>query len=155
MKQKLPPEEKSVATVIPMTFRLVSINILSFSIKNEDKIIKESDIVFEIGLENKTETKNNSIEVFTLVKVFSDKNKKTELGEVKTSNLFEIQNLDKLVVIEDKQSKLPEVLLASIIGISISNTRGILFAKAAGTVLSKAIIPVLNPTELIRNIIKK
>lgn len=135
---------------LPISFRLTNISILSFSVKNAVKVNEINNSVFEIGVTNNTNLSKNKIDVIILVKIFLDKTKKIELGEVKTSNMFEIKDLKKHILVENKKSKLPEVLLATIVGISVSNTRGILIAKAAGTILSNAIIPVINPTELIR-----
>lgn len=150
-KQKTLHKEKT-SKPLKIKLRLTSVKILSFSIKNELRIKEDNNMVFEIGVTNNTNLNKSSIEIIILVKIFLDKTKKIELGEVKTSNIFEVMNLKKHIRVEDKKNTLPEVLLASIVGISISNTRGILIAKAAGTVLSNAVIPVINPSELIRSL---
>lgn len=151
MSPKKPLKKSDKESRSSISFRLISINILSFSIKNEDVPKKKLEFVFELGIQTKTDLKKNIMEILTFIKVFSDKSKKIEMGEIRTSNSFLIENMKDVIIIESGKEKIPEMLLASLVGISISNTRGILFARAAGTILANAIVPVINPTELIRS----
>lgn len=143
------PKEK-LKKPLSFSFKLISINILSFSLKNEQNLKNESNFVFGIGVQDKINIDKNTIEVITTVIIYSDKTKKTEIGDLKTSNIFEVKDMKMHIQKEDNIIGFPKVILASLVGISISNTRGILVAKAAGTALAKAIIPIINPTNMLR-----
>jgi hypothetical protein len=129
--------------------KIISINIIGNEIMSKKIISKKFG--FELGFKSNIIQSKSLIAIFTNVKVYSDKEAKILLGEIKTFNLFRIKNLSKFLIKEENKFKIPEFLLASLLGISISNTRGILVAKASGTILENAIIPVLNPTAIIRN----
>lgn len=136
-----------------ISLRLSSLKILSFSVNNDSKLKSIKNIIFSLGVKMKIDSNNNRVEVVVIVKVFSEKTKKTEIGEVITSNTFEVKNLKRHIKDSNENfNTIPFNLASSIVGISVSNTRGILITKAAGTILSDAIIPIINPSELIKNI---
>lgn len=149
MKKENSQLNPKVNKEISISFKLETVSVLSFSVRNEVQIKNEKNIVFEIGVANKTNTLKSIVEIIILVKVYSDNSKKNEIGELRTLNTYKVKDLKKLIKSENNKIELPKVLLASIIGISVSTARGILIAKSAGTILSKAVIPVINPTELI------
>jgi len=69
------------------------------------------------------------------------------LAEVQVENLFEVQDLQKFMT-NTGIVILPNVLISSIVGISLSHARALLSKNTAGTSFQEIIIPITNPTEV-------
>jgi hypothetical protein len=148
MEQKI---ENQNVTVI---YSLNNCKILSFSSIYNKEIEKNNFIhnfTFEINHTRTIKPENNTIEIYLNIIVFLEPEKKTFLGEISTLNIFGINNFDEVIQREGEGFKSPLILMAMFLGLSLSNTRGMLLGKAAGTCLQNAILPVINPTEFILN----
>lgn len=87
----------------------------------------------------------NQLEIIYSTIVFSDEQKNKKLGEITAIGEFEILNLDELK--QGENAVVPTELLAMYVGIMIATVRGMLIVKSAGTILERAIIPILNPMD--------
>lgn len=104
---------------------------------NKDKIQFE----FNIGMNLDLVKKNIHIDLST--QLFADEEKKINLGFLKTSGDFEVANIEDIV--KGYEGKVPNVILASLIGVLLSTSRGFLILKSEGTIMEGVIMPIMNP----------
>lgn len=139
-------------------FSIKGILVTKFSLDLKEELIKRqaqepnfNEYTFEVNVLNQGYIKENILNSMISMKVFLDKEKKTELGNISISNIFEINKLNEFVNEKENSLNLPDSFEASIIGISLSHTRAIFVTKCAGTFLQNAVMPVLNPTGFLKN----
>lgn len=139
-------------------FTIKGILVTKFSLDLKEELIKRqaqepnfNEYTFEVNVLNQGYIKENILNSMISMKVFLDKEKKTELGNISISNIFEINKLNEFVNEKENSLNLPDSFEASIIGISLSHTRAIFVTKCAGTFLQNAVMPILNPTEFLKN----
>lgn len=90
---------------------------------------------------------DNSISIKLVIIVFRDKDKFT-LMQLSTSTVFEIQGMGQII---DQQAKnlselfTPKDLAATLVGISYSTSRGLLYARLKGTEFSSLLLPIVDP----------
>lgn len=139
-------------------FSIKGILVTKFNLDLKEELIKRqaqepnfNEYTFEVNVLNQGYIKENILNSMISMKVFLDKEKKTELGNISISNIFEINNLNEFVNEKENSLNLPDSFEASIIGISLSHTRAIFITKCAGTFLQNAVMPILNPTEFLKN----
>jgi len=139
-------------------FTIKGILVTKFSLDLKEELVKRqaqepnfNEYTFEVNVLNQGYIKENILNSMISMKVFLDKEKKTELGNISISNIFEINNLNEFVNEKENSLNLPDSFEASIIGISLSHTRAIFVTKCAGTFLQNAVMPILNPTEFLKN----
>lgn len=81
-----------------------------------------------------------------------DATAKTEVGEIRTETVFKIKQLAKLLTNSpEMEPAMPAPIGGTMIGLAYSTTRGQLLALGAGTILSRAFLPVVNPVQLLQN----
>lgn len=138
-------------------FSIKGILVTKFSLDLKEELIKMqaqepnfNEYTFEVNVLNKGYIKENILNSMISMKVFLDKEKKTELGNINILNIFEINNLNEFVNEKENSLNLPDSFEASIIGISLSHTRAIFITKCAGTFLQNAVMPILNPSEFLK-----
>lgn len=138
-------------------FSIKGILVTKFSLDLKEELIKMqaqepnfNEYTFEVNVLNQGYIKENILNSMISMKVFLDKEKKTELGNISISNIFEINNLNEFVNEKENSLNLPDSFEASIIGISLSHTRAIFITKCAGTFLQNAVMPILNPSEFLK-----
>lgn len=138
-------------------FSIKGILVTKFSLDLKEELIKMqaqepnfNEYTFEVNVLNQGYIKENILNSMISMKVFLDKEKKTELGNINILNIFEINNLNEFVNEKENSLNLPDSFEASIIGISLSHTRAIFITKCAGTFLQNAVMPILNPSEFLK-----
>lgn len=138
-------------------FSIKGILVTKFSLDLKEELIKMqaqepnfNEYTFEVNVLNQGYIKENILNSMISMKVFLDKEKKTELGNINILNIFEINNLNEFVNEKENSLNLPDSFEASIIGISLSHTRAIFVTKCAGTFLQNAVMPILNPSEFLK-----
>ncbi len=62
---------------------------------------------------------------------------------------FIINNLKENIEIKERSFKLPDNVLATLLGISISSARGIIIAKTAGAFINKYYLPIFDPKSIL------
>jgi len=140
-----------------ITFSIKGILVTKFSLDLKDELIKQqiqkpefNEYSFEVNVVNQGYIKENILISMINMKVFLDKEKNTELGNISISNIFEINDLKNFLDQDKNILNLPNSFEASIIGISLSHTRAIFVTKCAGTFLQNAVMPILNPSEFLK-----
>lgn len=76
---------------------------------------------------------------------------KISLLDYKGTFDFHIKNLNNILKIEKDGTNFPDVILETVLGISISSGRGIIIAKTAGSFVNKFYLPILDARELLKN----
>ncbi|MFC5270988.1 hypothetical protein [Adhaeribacter terreus] len=129
---------------------------------NVNDISEESFTVKDIETYNFNINAESSMTEKHLIRIIMDVSISTNikgidypLGKMKTQHIFQIKNIEELLSLNQDSEKankshvdLPDVIGATLIGLSYSDTRGMLISRAAGTILSKVILPVINPNRL-------
>ncbi len=124
-----------------------------FNFKNEfDKAKATFKIEMKMGI-------FEELEIFDLILEIVYKNieegKEYDLFGITTSHKFRILNLmQQLTKDENGQYKIPNQVLASLLGISLSGTRGMLSLLNNNDDYRKIVLPVMNPTEILKNLNK-
>ncbi len=141
-----------------ISFSIKNIFVTKFTLDLKEELIKlqvqkpdYSEYTFEVKVVNQGYINDNILNSMINMNVFLDKDKKIELGEIAISNIFEIKDLKSYLDEKGNSLNLPAPFEASIIGISLSHTRAIFITKCAGTFLQNAVIPILNPSEFLKN----
>src|SRR6218665_3000351 len=71
--------------------------------------------------------------------------RKIELCRMKTRTVFHIENFEEAIKIDADQMTIPDVLAATCHGIAFSAARGMLVMSLQNTVISNAVLPIINP----------
>ena len=76
---------------------------------------------------------------------------RVEVGEIQTETVFKVKQLPKLLTNKPgMEPAMPAPIGATMLGLAYSTARGQLLALGAGTVLSRAFLPVVNPIQLLQ-----
>ena len=114
---------------------LVGEVVFKFNINVEIKIINEQSLIMAIVsvdiLDNKTFDK---------------------FGFIKVNCIFGVDDFMSFVDKETKKANFPKQFITTLNSISLSTTRGIMYDQFRGTFLHGAILPILDPTFLEKNI---
>lgn len=89
-------------------------------------------------------------EMLKIELVFSFKNKQEEqLMLLQTDYHFQIERMNQFYKLEDEKPVFSTLLIATILGIAISTSRGILFEKLESSGIKNIIIPVISPQKIL------
>jgi len=125
-------------------FQIKGIEILETSIK-EPKTPINSNTVF--GFDIKVEQRFNiekKLGIITCIININNENT-ANLGHIKASCLFHIENIDKFIDKEKNTVTLPEKIVIMLNSVAISTVRGLMYGIFRGTFLNGAILPIVNP----------
>jgi hypothetical protein len=128
-----------------ISFRLKNMELLQSNLSAVNvSISSETLFKFNINIEHLINLNENIIAIKPIVEIFIEEhNKKTILGGLSASLVFEFENLPSFV--KDNEVKLPTDIINSINSISISTIRGIMFSTFKGTHLHNAFLPIIDP----------
>ncbi|MDP8201430.1 MAG: hypothetical protein P9M11_04755 [Candidatus Tenebribacter burtonii] len=109
---------------------------------------------FEVGMQLSFNEKNSIIILGLVVSFYKIlKEKRINLFGIKTINKFKFKQFKKILVNDSKKSiKIPDQLMHTLLGISLSNTRGMLAAMNSFPEYSKIIIPLINTREMLKTL---
>jgi hypothetical protein len=139
------------ANQVQFEFKLSGIELLEFSIKYHENIIKDLKIFhYNLNLEHRFIEDRKLVVVTISVEVIHEDHQ-TVLASFKASCIFEILNFEKIIVNQDNRLLLQPETVLIVNSISISTVRGIMFALFRGTYLHNAILPVIDPKKLTQN----
>lgn len=97
----------------------------------------------------------NKVLIFILTfNVNPESNKNLIVGKLRTEVQFIINNIENLLHPKEPKINLPDMFMASLAGIVISTARGIWASKVMGTKLDQAILPIINPNDLLKGLHK-
>lgn len=128
---------------------ILKIRELAFSILEE----RVDETGLSIGFSVETII-NFDEETFEIKVDYSLKSKSTGLSyvQIKVSNLFRISNLKDYSTKDKAHVTLPDATLITMLSLSISHTRALLAKNTAGTTLEQYLLPIVNPTEIAKQI---
>lgn len=128
-------------------YRLAGIELSGIHLYHENKPERESKKYhFNINIEHKVNIEKKVVFAITSVNVFHE-DQETLLGSAKVACNFEVKNLEKFTDNKNKTVDLPLEMRIALNSVSISTTRGVMYAKLSGTFLHKAHLPLINPEE--------
>jgi len=120
-----------------------------------DQIEIGEDLSIGIGFEFDVNLEINKFKFYTTVN-FSVQEHPEPLVGIETEIIFDIPNLSAVVKIEkNEQLQIEDKFLATLAGVCIGTTRGMLAANLKGSAMAKFPLPILNPTEIIENMNKQ
>ncbi len=137
---------------IPVKYRLKAIEVLE--VKLECPLIpnpKNITYGFTINVEQKVDVKKKCVIVFIeiLVAVEVVEKESMQVGSVKLSYIYEVDNLESFINTKTGLVKFPDEFNTTLNDISISTSRGVLFSLFKGTFLHNAILPLVNPKDIV------
>lgn len=99
---------------------------------------------FDIQFKVTPNLKENVVIIFVDLKV-KDQEQNDQLGQFSALLHFGVDDLEKIVSTgELKQAEIPQPLLSTLVGISASTLRGLMFGAFKGTFLHNAILPLVD-----------
>lgn len=132
-------------TIANVSCQLTSIELLESVINSARHTLEDLPIYqFDIQIEHRTQVDKGILFALCSIIVLSE-DKNYEYGSIKTNCVFQLDDLSRFVNPELKQVKLPEQLTVIINSITISTSRGVMFANFRGTHLHNAVLPILDP----------
>jgi len=141
-----------------VSFKINAILLRKFSLDLKNEYLKAQfenpgkfEYTFEVNTTRTGVVDKNLFIVAVYLRVFMDKEKKTELANIDIDNVFELADLINYYDKENNLINLPGNIESSLIGISLSHARAIFITKSAGTFLQDAILPVMNPGEFMKS----
>ncbi|AHJ95538.1 hypothetical protein [Hymenobacter swuensis] len=155
----------SAKSVSPATFKVDQIKFLEsrvvlFRMDNQlDPVIagkQLSGFDYRITTEQDMDAKKCIVRVrigVVIQATLKDAAEKIEVGEIRTETVFKVTQLPKLLTSSQQNGSpaMPAPIGGTMIGLAYSTTRGQLLALGAGTILSRAFLPVVNPIQLLQN----
>jgi hypothetical protein len=128
-------------------FQLTNIEILESEIKAPKEPLANNTIFsFDIALEQRFNVEKELIFVICDITTFPQGNQEQKLGKYRSSCIFKVHNLSKYIA-ENKKINLSEDFIVTLNSVSLSTTRGLMFALFKGTFLQGAILPLLDPSQ--------
>jgi len=131
--------------------RFESFKILDFS-HNEPAIenlnLAKTDFQMNFRTGFKADKKESTVSVRLKVEIQLKHTELIPVGNADVEFTFKAIGLDKLFI-DEQEISIPAEFLTTLISLSYSTTRGIILAKGAGTILEKAIIPIIDPHKLL------
>jgi len=136
--------KKKKDTII--NFQIKAVELLeSCIIPPKNPLAAETVFNFDINLEHRINPENEILIVVCTVTIFDEK-KEAQLGKLKAGCIYLVKDLKNYTNAESKALELPEPLATTLNSVSISTTRGLMFAMFRGTFLHNAVLPVVDPT---------
>lgn len=107
--------------------------------------INPGNFKFNINIETKVDALNKLLFAIVHVEILTE-NQSLALGAISVNCIFELKNFDAIIKTESTgKIALPQQLLDIVNSISISTTRGVMFASFKGTPLHNAFLPMIEP----------
>jgi hypothetical protein len=128
---------------IGMQFK--SIELLDTVLKAPKNTLPKSLVFqYDISLQHQLRKEENLLIVICSIKIGADI-VKDELGIIRASCIFHVNNLPDYYNETEKQYDLPDQLVITANSITISTMRGLMFATFKGTFLHGAVLPLIDP----------
>lgn len=97
---------------------------------------------------------DKSIEML-LTTYFVDQDQGNMFMKIKTSNVFLFLELANFHKPENNEFDIPDNVLVTFLSLSISHSRALLAKNALGTKFADIYIPIVNPSEILKQLFKK
>lgn len=133
------------------SFAISKIKELAFSISQ----IEDNSIELEVGfgINVKFDLVTDFFDLHVLVDLKSKESKKV-LVHITVLNSFYIENIKRYLKEDGETLDIPDLALVTLLSLSVSHTRAILAKNTAGTAYENHLIPVINPTEMAKEVFK-
>ena len=131
-----------------INIRILSIELGSIVINDRPAEFVGEIFQLEITTKNTIDVSKGSVIIQLDVTIHPIGVKDTVLGKVNTTLKFGIANIQDIIVIKDGEVGMPLDIVQTLIGVSISTTRGIMFSELRGTYLEKGYIPIVDPRKM-------
>ena len=126
------------------SIQLKKMNLLDVKLNQPEQPLPDNTkFNFNLNIAYNVNENKEIANIITTVQVFHQDNK-TLLGSIKSNCAIFIQNLANYID-ENKKISLPDELITSLNSLAISTTRGMMFSEFRGTFLHDAVLPLLNP----------
>ncbi|MDA3905161.1 MAG: hypothetical protein PF484_03715 [Bacteroidales bacterium] len=141
--------EKGTKGKVELSFKLLDLTLDEFEVEKElpskflDIGLNKEQVAFEFRFNIEVAPLQDLLIVELKICFFAEKEKKTQLGQQKSTGKFEIKNLAS--ALDTLKGKLPNQFVASLIGLVLSTSRGFFILKSKQTILQGIMIPALNP----------
>ena len=135
-----------------ISFKINSIELTSQSISvSPDTVIDINDLNYNIGIQILYDITSGYIKISPTISICS-KNDSSEYGKLSIDCFYEIIDFKEVIPLNENNSPIiPIPFLHTLISISLSTSRGIMYSSFRGTFLQKAILPIVDPTSFIQN----
>jgi len=134
---------------IDVTFRILSIKTLKFTIDNNEVVSKTDRKLFKFNISLATffNPKNKIVGFDIIQAVFLEEDMTQKVSELISRIEFEIVNFEEVIKHNEDQKKInvPDQIMMTLISISLSTARGIFAAKVEGSALEGVYMPIVNP----------
>ena len=138
---------ENISKNIDLRFKLKNIEILKTQINTAQPEFKANEFQFTIHLETKIEPADKLILIGVNADIKAD-NKPELLGSFGAACSFEIENFAEIFFKTSENAyNIPNDVIVTLISLSISTLRGIMFDQLRGTYLHNAFLPILDPKE--------
>jgi hypothetical protein len=124
---------------------------LAFSIETLDKLPEQLELGFGIHVE--FEPTANTFDLQVIAELKETETQKV-LVHIKVANVFLIENMGGFYKAETKSLNLPDDALITMLSISVTHTRALFAKNTAGTIYENHIIPIINPTDMAKEVFK-
>lgn len=138
-------------------FGIKKISILDYSIGTSNLSVLNTEPIkfrFEFNVNFTLNPSENELIYDMNLKVIPEPDHDIVLGTLKIEIRFFVENIVNFLNADKTQINLPDVFMATLIGIVISTARGIWASKVMGTKLEKAVLPIINPHDFIKSMKK-
>lgn len=133
---------------LSFTMKIIDLKLLDFNALSDlpdnykDTGIDKDKIQFEFNVGMNVGPIKKRIRISLNVNFFADVEKKTLLGNLNSLGDFEVNDLDE--IIKDFDGKIPNIILANLIGVVLSTSRGFFILKSFGTIMENTVLPIIN-----------
>jgi len=126
--------------------KIKAIELVDFKLNQLTKPLPEQTTFhFNINLEQAVNNNNKVVIVVATVEILNEY-KTAQLASIKGSCIFEVINLDELMVEGTNQVSFPDSAVITLNSITLSTVRGLMFGQFKGTHLHNAILPIIDPS---------
>lgn len=144
-------EQKS----INISFRITDISVKKFELIPAEIPVGFSytDYQFQLKTLSKIESGDKIISIITYIDVYLDKELTKKIIVFESEIKYSIDNFAEIVVYVDNILQIPDIVVKTFLGVSISTVRGILFSRSEETQYKKVYLPVIDISKLSPQII--
>jgi hypothetical protein len=133
---------------LSFTMKIIDLKLIDFNALSDlpdnykDTGIDKDKIQFEFNVGMNVGPIKKRIRISLNVNFFADVEKKTLLGSLNSLGDFEVIDLDE--IIKKFDGKIPNIILANLIGVVLSTSRGFFILKSSGTIMENTMLPIIN-----------
>ncbi len=142
MKENTPKE---------IAFKIEGIELLEYSLNSPLTALPDKlEYKFDLGIEQKISLPAKRVFVVCSITVSCDHNP-DRLAHAKISCIYEVPELESFLDKSSNDLILPDNLAITLISVSLSTCRGVMFTLFRGTFLHNAVLPLVDPQTFIKN----